>query len=62
VRRLQRFLDEIVGRGGCHHPDGAVRMVSSAIQTFEADLELHVRRGRCRHGGDGSNLFQPEFS
>jgi NADH:ubiquinone oxidoreductase subunit F (NADH-binding) len=53
LRRIGRFLDEIGGRGGCHHPDGAVRMVASALQTFADDVAEHRRRRRCAHATDG---------
>lgn len=46
--RLRRFLAEIKGRGGCHHPDGAVRMVASAVTTFSDDVHEHLK-GRCLH-------------
>lgn len=46
--RLRRFLTEISGRGGCHHPDGAVRMVASALATFAEDVSAHLH-GRCLH-------------
>ncbi len=49
VRRLQQFAAEIDGRGGCRHPDGAVRLVRSALSTFAADVESHIRRRRCLH-------------
>ena len=48
VPRLQRFLGEITGRGACHHPDGAVRMVSTAITAFAPDVQAHLK-GRCLH-------------
>jgi NADH:ubiquinone oxidoreductase subunit F (NADH-binding) len=44
--RVLRWASEIRGRGACHHPDGAVRFVESALRVFAADLESH-RRGRC---------------
>lgn len=44
--RIARFSSEISGRGACHHPDGAVRMVSSALSVFADDVVAH-RRGRC---------------
>jgi len=48
--RMRRFLAEIAGRGACSHPDGGVRMVSSAITTFADDVQAHLK-GRCRHAG-----------
>jgi NADH:ubiquinone oxidoreductase subunit F (NADH-binding) len=49
-RRLERFLAEVDGRGACHHPDGAVALVRSALHTFADDVAEHLR-GRCRHDG-----------
>ncbi len=48
LRRLQRYLAEIAGRGACHHPDGAVSVVRSALAVFAPDVEAHLS-GRCRH-------------
>jgi NADH:ubiquinone oxidoreductase subunit F (NADH-binding) len=44
--RVLRWASEIRGRGACHHPDGAVRFVASAMSVFAAEVEGH-RRGRC---------------
>jgi len=44
--RALRWAQEIRGRGACHHPDGAVRFVESALRVFGGDIESH-RRGRC---------------
>jgi NADH:ubiquinone oxidoreductase subunit F (NADH-binding) len=44
--RVLRWASEIRGRGACHHPDGAVRFVESALRVFAPDVESH-RRGRC---------------
>ena len=44
--RLLRWCGDIRGRGACHHPDGAVRFVESALRVFGAGVETH-RRGRC---------------
>ena len=44
-KRLTRFMGEISGRGACRHPDGAIRMVTSALHVFGADVSRH-RRGR----------------
>ncbi|HET9655692.1 MAG TPA: NADH-ubiquinone oxidoreductase-F iron-sulfur binding region domain-containing protein [Kineosporiaceae bacterium] len=47
VRRLERFAGEIEGRGGCHHPDGVVRLVRTALDTFADHVDEHLRQGRC---------------
>jgi len=44
-RRLAKFMAEISGRGACRHPDGALRMLASALDVFVADVARH-RRGR----------------
>ena len=45
--RVLRWASEIRGRGACHHPDGAVRFVESALRVFARDVESH-QQGRCR--------------
>jgi NADH:ubiquinone oxidoreductase subunit F (NADH-binding) len=44
--RAHQLTQEIVGRGGCNHPDGAVQMVRSGLAVFADDVRLH-REGRC---------------
>jgi NADH:ubiquinone oxidoreductase subunit F (NADH-binding) len=44
--RLVRWASEIRGRGACHHPDGAVRFVLSAVSVFAREIDEH-RRGGC---------------
>jgi NADH:ubiquinone oxidoreductase subunit F (NADH-binding) len=51
MARLERWSGQVQGRGACHHPDGTVRFVRSALRVFGADLEDHRRHGRC-HGCD----------
>jgi NADH:ubiquinone oxidoreductase subunit F (NADH-binding) len=48
--RLVRWLEQVRGRGACRHPDGAVRLVASALDVFAREVELHAT-GRC--SGDG---------
>jgi NADH:ubiquinone oxidoreductase subunit F (NADH-binding) len=45
--RLDRRFRQISGRGGCRHPDGAVRMAASALSAFAADVRAHSRHRRC---------------
>jgi NADH:ubiquinone oxidoreductase subunit F (NADH-binding) len=44
--RVLRWVGDVRGRGACHHPDGAVRFVASALSVFAREIESH-RRGRC---------------
>jgi NADH:ubiquinone oxidoreductase subunit F (NADH-binding) len=44
--RVRRWAAEIRGRGACHHPDGAVRFVESALDVFDPELAAHAH-GRC---------------
>jgi NADH:ubiquinone oxidoreductase subunit F (NADH-binding) len=46
-RRLVRWGTQVRGRGACHHPDGAVRLLDSALRVFEDDLIRHVNHGPC---------------
>jgi NADH:ubiquinone oxidoreductase subunit F (NADH-binding) len=43
---LARWLGQVDGRGACRHPDGAVRLVRSALEEFTDEIELH-QRGLC---------------
>jgi NADH:ubiquinone oxidoreductase subunit F (NADH-binding) len=45
--QLKRWLGQVKGRGACRHPDGAARLVESALRVFSAEVELHTH-GRCR--------------
>jgi NADH:ubiquinone oxidoreductase subunit F (NADH-binding) len=44
-KELAGDLTLVDGRGGCHHPDGAVRLIRSALTTFTAEVDAHVRAG-----------------
>ncbi len=36
----------MTGRGACHHPDGTVRFVRSALTVFRDEITAH-EQGRC---------------
>ena len=44
---LQRWLSQVNGRGACSHPDGAVRLISSALTVFAAELDQHAQGWCC---------------
>jgi NADH:ubiquinone oxidoreductase subunit F (NADH-binding) len=52
--RVERWLEQVRGRGACRHPDGAVRLVASTLDVFAPEVELHLA-GRC--SGDGRALL-----
>jgi len=43
---VRRWSGQVTGRGACHHPDGTVRFVASALRVFDAEIAAHAR-GRC---------------
>ena len=46
--RLERWSGQIENRGACHHPDGVVRFLRSALSVFADELEDHRRHGPCQ--------------
>ena len=47
VDNLYRWTAQVPGRGACHHPDGAIQLMTSAMHTFGDEYGYHVRTGRC---------------
>ncbi|HEX9031560.1 MAG TPA: NADH-ubiquinone oxidoreductase-F iron-sulfur binding region domain-containing protein [Streptosporangiaceae bacterium] len=47
LARLYRWVGQVrSGRGACHHPDGTVAMVASALEMFRAEIDQHAQ-GWC---------------
>ncbi|MDQ6883527.1 MAG: SLBB domain-containing protein [Candidatus Dormibacteraeota bacterium] len=59
VQRLLRWAAQLGGRrGACHHPNGAVGLLLSALRTFDHDLRWHILRGACA-GTERPSLLPP---
>lgn len=50
VRDVQRLGTMVAGRGACHHPDGTVQLINSALDTFAEDVRWHLA-GQCAATG-----------
>ena len=48
------------GRGACRHPDGVVRMLTSAIGLFRAEFEAHAPPGPCARCAGPGTLVLPQ--
>jgi NADH:ubiquinone oxidoreductase subunit F (NADH-binding) len=44
---IERWVSQIPGRGACRHPDGAIQLMTSALDTFGEEFRFHARTGRC---------------
>ena len=47
LARIERWSTQLVGRGACRHPDGAVALLSSALRVFGDEFDLHQRKRWC---------------
>jgi len=56
LRVLEQTLGQVEGRGACRHPDGAVRLVVSALRVFAGDFASHAAGRPCRWANRGSVL------
>ncbi|HZP50129.1 NADH-ubiquinone oxidoreductase-F iron-sulfur binding region domain-containing protein [Actinocrinis sp.] len=44
---IKNLTPYVAGRGACRHPDGATRLIASALAVFAADVRTHLHRGPC---------------
>jgi len=58
IERVRRWMRMVRDRGACHHPDGAVGQLSSALTAFEEHLDFHLSGRRCP-GVDASGFPAP---
>lgn len=61
-RRLASLTALVRGRGACSHPDGAARLLASALAVFADELEDHARHGPCAGCERPSELPRPRAS
>jgi len=47
AQRIERLASLTARRGACGHPDGAVNLLLSAQETFNAEFADHARHGAC---------------
>jgi NADH:ubiquinone oxidoreductase subunit F (NADH-binding) len=55
--RLVRWAGQVAHRGACHHPDGAIRLLESALRVFDGDLALHLVKQPCRSAQRASTIL-----
>jgi NADH:ubiquinone oxidoreductase subunit F (NADH-binding) len=47
LERIERWSQQLAGRGACRHPDGAVGQLLSSLRVFGLEWEVHQRRRPC---------------
>jgi NADH:ubiquinone oxidoreductase subunit F (NADH-binding) len=58
-RWLERWADDVAGRGACGHPDGTVRFVASALSTFRQEIDEHESGSNACSGRSGGSSVLP---
>jgi NADH:ubiquinone oxidoreductase subunit F (NADH-binding) len=59
AQRIEQLASLTVRRGACGHPDGAVRMILSALEAFASEFADHARHGPCEACARGPELPLP---
>jgi NADH:ubiquinone oxidoreductase subunit F (NADH-binding) len=54
-QHVRRWAGQVYGRGACRHPDGAARLIESALAVFADELARHAS-GKC--SGDGRGFLR----
>lgn len=62
VRQLDELAASIRGRGACAHPTGTVTLLESALETFDSELQLHLRGKSCDTIGGPHHFVLPRGS
>jgi NADH:ubiquinone oxidoreductase subunit F (NADH-binding) len=47
AQRIERLASLTARRGACAHPDGAVKLILSAVEVFAAEFADHAEHGPC---------------
>ncbi|CAB4625247.1 unannotated protein [freshwater metagenome] len=58
LHRLTSRLPMVQQRGGCKHPDGVARFITSGLQVFQAEVAHHVH-GRCSADTHHTSVITP---
>jgi NADH:ubiquinone oxidoreductase subunit F (NADH-binding) len=57
--QITRWCAMVTGRGGCAHPDGVARYVTSAVAVMASEFDAHAAHGHCdRCAGRSSSRAQ----
>ena len=59
IPRLASLAGLVNRRGACSHPDGAARLVASALDVFAEELAAHAHHGPCAACARPSELPRP---
>ncbi len=59
LQRAERLAALTAQRGACRHPDGSVRVLLSALDTFAAEFADHARHGPCEACAGAGELPLP---